>query len=191
MTSWSTSLITLAAVAVGALLSFVSTRLTDRNRWRREESLRWDTKRLDAYAEFASAMRQFLTIASRVCAGLGLPLGAQPLDLETGLPALAAAGAEVNVHWEKILLLGSPDAIMAANDWQDQAFHLEHFARQLRNDLEEFAKATRDRREAGRRFYSAARADLKVTTGDLPANIRPPGKWRTLTDPGDLFIHRL
>ena len=36
MTPWVTSLITLAAVAIGALLSFVSTRLTDRSRWHRE-----------------------------------------------------------------------------------------------------------------------------------------------------------
>jgi hypothetical protein len=53
VTSWTVQLITLLSVAVGALASFVSTRLVDRSRWRREESLRWDSKRLECYGEFS------------------------------------------------------------------------------------------------------------------------------------------
>lgn len=98
MTSWSTSLITLAAVAVGALLSFVSTRVTDRSRWQREEGLRWDARRLDTYSEFGSALLKFTNIAQRMSAGLGFPSGVQPLDGEAGRPALAAAGTELNVQ---------------------------------------------------------------------------------------------
>jgi hypothetical protein len=47
MIPWAVQLITLLAVALGALASFVSTRLVDRSRWQREESLRWDGKRLE------------------------------------------------------------------------------------------------------------------------------------------------
>ena len=183
MTSWNTSLITLAAVAVGALLSFVTTRLTDRRRWQREESLRWDARRLDTYSEFGSALLKFINITLRITAGLGFPSGIQPLDGEAGRPALAAAGTELNVQWERILLLGSPDAIMAARTWQDGAFHLEYFARQLRSDPAEFAKTRQDIREARRRFYSTARADLGITSGDIPADIYAPGNWRTLIEP--------
>jgi hypothetical protein len=183
MASWSTSLITLAAVTFGALLSFASTRLTDRTRWQREENLRWDAMRQDAYREFASALLKFINIALRINAHLGFPVGVQPLDAEDGLPALASAGTELNIKWETILLLGGPDAIMAAKHWQDEAFHLEHFARQLRNDAAEFTEARQGLREARRRFYSAARADLKVTSGDIPADFQAPGKWTTLTEP--------
>jgi hypothetical protein len=42
--SWIVQLLTILAVAVGAVASFVSTRLVDRARWRREEALRWDSK---------------------------------------------------------------------------------------------------------------------------------------------------
>src|ERR1700737_1258170 len=142
MSSWSTSLITLAAVAVGACLSFASTRLTDRSRWQREENLRWDARRLDAYNEFAGALQTFTTIAWRISVGLGFPENAQPLDEETGLPALSAAGLELNVLWERVLLLGSPDTIMAGKNWQEESFHLEYFARRLRSDPAEFANAT-------------------------------------------------
>ncbi len=183
MTSWSASLITLAAVAVGALLSFASTRLTDLNRWQREEHLRWDAKRLDVYSEFASTLLQFINIALRISAGLGFPTGVQPLDSETGLPALATTGTELNVQWERILLLGSPDAIVAAKYWQEEAFHLEYFARQLRSDPAEYAKTRRNTKEARWRFYSAARADLRITSGDIPADIQTADKWRTLTEP--------
>ena len=59
---------------------------------------------------------------------------------------------QLNAKWQRILLLGSPDAIMAAKDWQDEVFHLEYFARRLRNDPAEFAQAALDRREARKRF---------------------------------------
>lgn len=186
MPSWIVSLVTLAAVAIGALLSFASTRLTDRNRWQREESLRWDAKRLDAYSKFADAMLEVSNIAFRITAGLGLPAVAPPLDAAAGLPALAAASADLNVQWQKLLLLGSPDAVMAAKDWQDEVFHLEYFARKLRKDPAEFAKAALDRRDARRRFYTAARADLAITSGDLPADIHAPSKWRVLVEPDPL-----
>lgn len=183
MSSWITSLVTLAAVAVGGLLSFLSTRLTDRSRWAREEDLRWDAKRLDAYNEFASAVQQFANIARRISVGLGFLSNAQSMDVETGLPALAAAGIAMNVQWERILLIGSPEVVMAAKAWLEEAYHLEFFARQLRSDPAEFAKATRDRREARMRFYSAVRADLRINSGKIPAVALTPGEWRTLATP--------
>jgi hypothetical protein len=49
MNLWAVQLLTLLGVALGALASFVSTRMLDRSRWQREEALRWDVKRLEAY----------------------------------------------------------------------------------------------------------------------------------------------
>jgi hypothetical protein len=184
MTSWTTSLATLAAVVVGALLSFGSTRLTDRNRWQREEHLRWDAKRLDVYSEFASSVLQFTNTALRISAGFGgFATGVQPLDVEAGLPALAATGRELNVQWEQVLLLGSPDVILAAKDWQEAAFHLEYFARRLRSDPNEFVNTRVDIRKARWQFYSAARADLRIISGEIPVEAHGPGMWRTLTEP--------
>jgi hypothetical protein len=37
----------------------------------------------------------------------------------------------LSVQWEKVLLLGSPDAISAAGTWRNEAWHLESFARKL------------------------------------------------------------
>jgi hypothetical protein len=100
------------------MATFISTRLVDRARWQREEALRWDAKRLDCYSEFAVAIKRFIAIAARLCAGLGLPETAQPLDPATGLPALAAADQDLSVKWEQVMMLGSPDAITAAREWR-------------------------------------------------------------------------
>ena len=171
MESWTVQLLTLLAVAVGALASFVSTRLIDRSRWQREEALRWDTKRLEAYSEFASELRRFITIAYRITGALALPATAQALDSASGLAALAAAEEEVGTRWEQVLMLGSPAVITAAGEWRSEAWHLESFARGRRTDVDEYTKATEDRRAAARRFYSAVRADLGIVGGEIPANL--------------------
>ena len=170
MEQWSVQLITLLGVTVGALASFATTRLVDRSRWQREEALRWDTKRLESYGEFASALREFITIGYRITAGLGLPASAQPLDTTTGLPALATAGGELSVKWEQVLMLGAPSVITAAHEWRNGAMCLEKFALGLRKDAAEFeyAETIQDIRAAQIRFYSAVRADLGITSGEIP-----------------------
>jgi hypothetical protein len=174
---WTIQLLTILGVAVGALASFVSTRMLDRTRWQREAALRWDTKRLDCYAEFATAIKQFMTIARRLCAGLGLPTAGQPLDPAAGLPALAAAEENMTVKWEQVLMLGSPGAITAARDWRHVAWHLEWFARGLRDDPAEYTQVNVDSGAARKCFYAAARADLGIASGGLPDLSWPPA-WQ-------------
>jgi hypothetical protein len=118
MNPWLVQLLTLLGVAVGAIASFVSTHLIERSRWQREEAIRWDTKRLECYGEFAASTNRFIQIAMRVAGGLGLPSTGQPLDSITGLPILAAAEEEMGIKWEQILMLASPDTITAARKWR-------------------------------------------------------------------------
>jgi len=168
MEQWTAQLFTLLGVTVGALASFVTTRLVDRSRWQREEAFRWDTKRLESYGEFASALRRFITIGCEITAGLGLPTSAQSLNTATGLPALANAEEEVSVKWQQVLMLGAPAVIVAAQEWRDEASRLGEFARGFRKDGAEYAQATHDRRAAQIRYYSAVRRDLRITSGEIP-----------------------
>jgi len=171
MTSWTVQLITLLGVALGALASFVSTRLVDRSRWQREESLRWDSKRLECYIEFSAAIMQYINVGHRMAAGLGLPTAVEPLTADGGVPALASAESDLSLCWARLLILGSSEAIRAAQDWRSEAWQLESFARGRRNDPAEFVAAEEKRRGARSRFYNAVRADLGVTTGDIPADL--------------------
>ena len=173
MEPWSVQLLTILGVAVGAIGSFVSTRLLDRTRWQREEALRWDTKRLDCYAEFASAVKQFMSIAWRICAWRDLPSSGQPLDPAGGLPALAAAEDDLSVKFEQVLMLGSPDAITAARDWRRIAWGLEEFARGDEDDAIKYAQINVDYPAARKLFYDAARAELGIASGEIPDASRP------------------
>jgi hypothetical protein len=74
----------IAAVLVGALTSYVSVSLSERNRWRRQAQSRWDERRLAAYASYADALKKCLFIRERMCAAHGLPIpGSSQL---TGVP---------------------------------------------------------------------------------------------------------
>jgi hypothetical protein len=50
---------------------------------------------------------------------------------------------------------------------------LEKFALCLRKDAAEYAEAIQDLRAAQIRFYSVVRADLGITSGEIPAGIVP------------------
>lgn len=171
MAAWTIQLITLVGVAIGAAASYLSTRLTDRSRWRREERMRWDTKRLECYTDFSAAIIQFINIIDRMAAGRGLPAVAEPMGTSGELPALSTASAEVTLRWAQLLILGSPQVARAAQEWRDETWVTESFARGLNTSGGEFEDARRRRRQARARFYAAVRADLGVTSGDVPAEL--------------------
>jgi hypothetical protein len=105
LATWTVQLITLLGVMLGALASFVSTRILDRSRWQREEKLRWDTKRLDCYSEFSAAIMRYINIGYRMSAGLGLPTYVEPLEADAGAPALAATESDLSLYWAQLLIL--------------------------------------------------------------------------------------
>jgi hypothetical protein len=180
MTLWAVQIITLLGVALGALASFVSTRAIERSRWRREETLRWDSKRLECYGDFSAAMIRFITIEDRIAAKLGLPAVIEPQGGESGLTELAKAEAEVSLYWSQLLILASPEVVTAAQQWRNQAWLAESFARGHRSNATEFEAALRSRREARGRFYKAIRADLGIISGDIPADVGMRLQWKEL-----------
>lgn len=114
---------------------------------------------------------QFINIEDRMSAGLGLPAAVEPLNAAPGLPALATAEADVTLYWAQLLILGSSEVVKAAQDWRNEAWQLESFARGYRNDPADFATAAQHRREARLRFYTAVRADLGIITEDIPVDL--------------------
>jgi len=175
--SWTVQLLTILGVAVGAAGSFFSARLLERSKWQREEAHRWDEQRLKSYVQFTTSIKDLISLSKRISAGLGLPGSAQRLDTTAGLPLLATAVDDLTSKIEGVLMLGSPDVIKAARDWRHAAWHLEWFARGLRNNAEEYLQAKVDSDEARRCFYSAVRADLGIVSGAMP-DIDGPPPWR-------------
>lgn len=169
MESWTIQLVTLLGVAVGACASFISTRLLDRSRWRREEALRWDSKRLECYADFAITISRYITVAYRLTTQYREATHVQSLDTETGFPELARMEGELSEKFEQVRMLGSPKVIATCEEWRREAIRLDSFARGLRSDANEYNEATLARRAARKRFYSAVRADLGIVSGELGA----------------------
>ncbi|MBL1073448.1 hypothetical protein JK358_03480 [Nocardia sp. 2] len=158
---------------MGAGGTFTATALTERAKWRRSQDARWDDKRLAVYSEYATALKECMDLAFRLAAARGYPAVALPIDIDTGLQALADAETTKTIKWEAVLLLGSPQAVSAAREWNRAAWELGWAAK---GHAVEHADYTRLYAETGRRrnaFYEAARADLGVRSGELPPGDQP------------------
>src|SRR5580693_6270 len=102
--------------------------------WQREENLRWYSRRQECYIEFSSVIMQYINVGHRMAAGIGQPTAVEQLTADAGLPALASAESDLSLCWARLLILGSSEAIRAAQDWRSEAWQLESFARGRRND---------------------------------------------------------
>ncbi|RIV41599.1 hypothetical protein [Micromonospora radicis] len=171
----------LIGVLVGTVGTIVATTLADRARWRRRQTVRWDERRLDAYAEFARVLKEVHTIASRLIGGY--------LDPDQELAALTEASFRHTIAWENVLLLGDAPTVAAARHWRDTVWEVERLARQRATGSG--PRATDDlpgllhrANEARDQFYAAARAGLEVGGGSVAqATLLMPRLDRTRTAP--------
>ncbi|RSM36091.1 hypothetical protein DMA12_41670 [Amycolatopsis balhimycina DSM 5908] len=157
----------LIGVVIGALASFAATSAAERSRWRRTQSVRWDERRLTAYAEYASAVKKVISLSVRIAAHRGIHPDIDALPPEEGLPALAAAEEERTVKWETVLLLGTGSTVVAARAWHESAFRLQRIASGREVELS-WSEAIDAVSKARRRFYEAAKADIGIALGDVP-----------------------
>lgn len=157
----------LIGVLVGSLATFTATSVAERSRWRRTQSVRWDDKRLAAYAEYAHAVKKVISIAVRLAAHHGIHQDLDVLAPDEGLPALALAEEERTMKWETILLLGTDRTVIAARAWHDSVFRLQRIASGVDVDSN-WADAVGAVSRARRGFYEAAKADIGITVGDAP-----------------------
>jgi len=167
MASLAEQLPALIGVLLGAGATFGATFAADRARWHREQSVRWDVKRADAYAEYAFAVKSVISLAVRIAAHRGAHSTGEPLPPDEGVGLLAEAEHERAVKWETVLLLGSDDVVKAGRRWQQSVFPLEEIARGRRAAAEWDAAVAVVSRERGL-FYEAARNDLGLQKGSTP-----------------------
>ncbi|WP_157120502.1 hypothetical protein [Nocardia fusca] len=154
--------VTLAGVLVGAGATFVATTSVERAKWRRAIDTRWDEKRLAAYVEYANAVKTILEVVFRLAAQRGLPNLTTPADEPLVANALADAEAHRTVKWEQVLLLGSPDTIVAARRWHMAVYDFSFLAMEESPEQEEFLRQFRVLGTLRDDFYACARTDLGV-----------------------------
>ncbi|EEP70209.1 secreted protein [Micromonospora sp. ATCC 39149] len=156
----------LLGVLLGTLGTVLATTVADRGRWRRSQGVRWDERRLDAYAEFARVVKEIQAVSVRALADG--PRGAYPAgaDRDTALARLADADVRHTLAWEDVLLLGDAATVRAARTWRDAVWAVENLARGTGGDglLADLLHRANEGRDA---FYLAARDSLGVRGGSV------------------------
>ena len=169
MTDLVQALPTLIGVVIGALASYLATTANERARWKREQLTRWDENRAQVYAEYGTAVKSQYELCKRVAAARGIPTTAEPLEPGRGIDQLARIESKRAAKFERVLLMGSPDTVTAARTWHRAVWDLELFARGVHDDPVEWRATDDAAMEARTWFYNAARQDLGVMSGQLPA----------------------
>jgi hypothetical protein len=158
---------TLIGVLLGAAATYATSSASERLRWRRQQSVRWDTKRLEAYGEYAYALKKVISIAVQMAAQRGLQPDVDWLPAEYGMEALTAAEDERTTKWEKVLLVGSDEAVMAARKWHNSVFWLQRIASGTRTEMT-WTEAVSMTSEGRQEFYRVVKRDLGTADNILP-----------------------
>ncbi|HEV2778724.1 MAG TPA: hypothetical protein VGX25_04920 [Actinophytocola sp.] len=167
MQSFLQQLPALVGVLVGALATFAVTSAAERARWRRAQAVRWDDRRLSAYAEYAHAVKKVISLCVRIAAHRGVHPYNDRLSPEEGMPALVAAEEERTMKWEAVLLLGTDRTVVAARAWHNSVFRLQRVAEGEPIEgtwADALDAVSRTRRE----FYEVAKQDIGIAVGDAP-----------------------
>ncbi len=81
----------LIGVVVGVVATYVATVAAERGRWQRQQSVRWDERRITAYIEYAHAVKKVLAITVRLAAQRGIHPDDDEISPEYTIADLASA----------------------------------------------------------------------------------------------------
>jgi hypothetical protein len=157
----------LIGVVLGAVGAMASASLTDRLRWRREQEVRWDQRRLEAYLTFASTLKEIHSLAFRLSATNRPGSHHPPIDREVAVELIAQANIRKTKDWESLLLLGDEGTVAAGRRWRDAVMQVERIARAESWDGSRWDSAVGEVDVARDRFHAAARRGLGVSGGSV------------------------
>ena len=114
--------------------------------------------------QYAYAIRQQVVLSTRLAAERGFNIRGRPhpIDIDEGLVALADAEEQRGLAYHRIQLVGNPTTIAAAHALQTEVWRIEHYARGLADDQEEWQATQDELKERNQDFYSAARMDIGI-----------------------------
>ncbi|MGH4034431.1 hypothetical protein ACQB60_36540 [Actinomycetota bacterium Odt1-20B] len=162
---------TLLGVIIGALGSYVAIMRGERVRFRREQAVRWEERRLSTYAEYARSVKKTVTLTYRIAAHHGNDPHPHPLSPTEAEPLLAEANDARDPAGEALLMLGSKDVVDKARVWVVVVIEMELFVREGRLAPEEWQALLERQRVAREGFYAATRTDLALPPGHS-------GRWQ-------------
>lgn len=172
---------TLLGVVVGAATSYLVTVITERSRWRRQQAVRWDERRLSAYTEYARAVKEVCMISLRLAAGRGLTDYPTPLEPTSEVLSEAAAAEDRRGYLlENLRLLTDTDTITAARVLNHALWQLSWMAHgKVAATRESWAQAWREYRDARDEYHRCARKSLGITGSAVARDQTWPPRWMT------------
>ncbi|MEU5595368.1 hypothetical protein [Streptomyces sp. NPDC020298] len=155
----------LIGVVIGALGSYLAVVRGDRARFSREQTARWEERRLVVYADYARTLKRAVTLTYRVAAHLGNDPHPHPLSPQEAAPLLAEADLARDPAGEALLLLGSPAVVEKARVWVVTLMEMERFLRDRTHAPEAWQELLHLQRTARDGYYTAVREDLALPPG--------------------------
>ncbi|MFD7137087.1 hypothetical protein [Streptomyces sp. NPDC059894] len=165
----------LIGVVIGALGSYLALVRSDRERFRRERTARWEERRLAVYADYARTLKKSVSLTYRVAAHLGNDPHPHPMSPAEAEPLMAEATQARDPSGEALIMLGSREVVERARVWVTTVMEMERFLREGTHDPRAW-QALLERQRAGREgYYAAVRDDLELPPGHSARWPLPPG----------------
>ena len=169
----------LAGVIVGAGPSYITTLLTERARWRRQQDVRWDERRLVAYGDYVRSVKDIATIVQGLASHRGIARQHTPLEpTPENLARLHAAETERSSLIETVRLLTDTDTISAARHLNHCIWHLTSLALGQSSGGEATREtAFAEYRKARDEYHRCARTTLSIPGVAIPRDLTWPPRW--------------
>ena len=162
-------IVTILAVLVGAVMSFVGTLTIERYRRRVDRSKRWSELQLQAYSKYLANAQRVVAITRVIVLGLSLDEDDKGLRAE-----LQAAHMERAISAEDVRLLATSAIVESAYLLNRSVWQLQDFARgEVAWDEQLWRQRCETYLECLFKFETAVRAELQVP-GAIPHPPRPP-----------------
>ncbi|MEU0598518.1 hypothetical protein ABZ484_09745 [Streptomyces sp. NPDC006393] len=155
----------LIGVVIGALGSYLAVVRSDRARFLRERTARWEERRLSVYSDYARSLKQTVALTYRVASHLGADPHPHPLTMAEAQPLLAEAAVAREPSGETLIMLGGKEAVEKARVWVAVVLEMERFVREGRREPEAWQTLLARQRAAREGYYAAVRSDLELPPG--------------------------
>jgi hypothetical protein len=150
----------LIGVIIGVAATYITTRAGARAQWKREQDVRSEDRRLDAYVAYTEATSRVYELCLRLGRSRGLPTGSGSMPLDIGLDQLTQAATDRTRSWYRLQLVGDSATVAAGREWLHAMWDVEKFAIGDLDDTTEWRKALDEARRMRSAFHQTARESL-------------------------------
>ena len=167
--NFGSQIVTIAAVVIGALTSYIVTALSDRARYRRELTRQWMDRKLENYIRYASDVKNLAIVVRQITALHGLHESAPGIDENKALALLDEAEVRRSTSYEAVRILGDAGTIRTTQELNEAAHVLEKIARgRIDADSVVWEQSWQSYMEATNAFHQSLRRELGVPGQFLP-----------------------